>query len=152
MKWLALLLGVCAYGESFSGKVVGVVDGDSLSVMHGGKAEPVRLNGIDAPERGQGFSAVAKQHLSDLVFGKVVRVEIRSKDRYQRTVADVYVGTMLVNHAMVRAGYAWWFRRYSPRDRQLEKLEEEARQARRGLWEEEEPTPPWEYRRRRSSK
>jgi len=147
---LALVALACAGGQTFSGKVVGVTDGDSISVMHEGRGEAVRLNGIDAPERGQAFGAAAKRQLSDLIFGKVVRVEVRSKDRYQRTVADVFVGATLVNAEMVRAGYAWWFRRYAPRDARLRALEEEAREARRGLWAEEEPMPPWEFRRRRS--
>lgn len=149
MKLLLLLVSVCAYGESFTGKVVGVTDGDSISVLHGGRAESVRLHGIDAPERGQPFANVAKKHLSDLVFGQLVRVEIRSKDRYQRTVADVYAGALLVNHEMVRAGFAWWFRRYAPRDARLRSLEEQARESRRGLWQDAEPVAPWEFRRRR---
>jgi micrococcal nuclease len=143
-----LLVAVCALGDSFTGKVVGITDGDTLTVLRAGKGEKIRLYGIDAPERGQGFSNVAKQHLSHLVFGKTVRVEVRSTDRYQRKVADVFSGAAHINQAMVRAGYAWWFRRYAPRDRQLQALEEAARQSRRGLWEEEVPLPPWEFRRR----
>jgi micrococcal nuclease len=149
VRLLLLLASVCAYGESFTGKVVAVADGDSISVMRGGRAEAVRLNGIDAPERGQPFANAAKQQLSELVFGKVVRVEIRTKDRYQRTVADVYVGATLVNHELVRTGMAWWFRQYARGDRRLRALEEEAREAKRGLWEEAEPVAPWEFRRRR---
>ena len=62
-------------------------------------------------------------------------------------VADVFLAAACVNHEMVRAGLAWWFRRYAPRDRKLQALEEEARDARRGLWVEEEPVAPWSFRR-----
>jgi micrococcal nuclease len=76
-------------GQDFSGLVVGVSDGDTLSVMHDGKAEKIRLRGIDAPERGQAFSNRAKQFVSGLCFGKEVTVKPRGLDCYQRTVAYV---------------------------------------------------------------
>lgn len=148
LLWIALLAtSALAQAESFTGKVVAVIDGDSISVMHNGRAEAIRLNGIDAPERGQAFGAAAKKHLSDLIFGKTVRVDVRSTDRYRRQVADVFLAAACVNHEMVRAGLAWWFRRYAPRDRKLQALEEEARDAKRGLWVEEEPVAPWSFRR-----
>ena len=76
-------------------------------------------------------------------------MKARGQDRYQRTIADVILpdGRNL-NHEIVRAGFAWWFRKYAPGDEALERLEKEARQARRGLWVDESPIPPWEYRRR----
>ena len=115
---LALALGVSA--ETFTGKVVGISDGDTITVLHNGRGEVIRLDGIDAPERRQPFSAAAKQHLSDLVWQKTVRVQTKSKDRYQRSVGLIFLLEGLnVNQEMVRAGYAWWFRRYAPRDRQL---------------------------------
>jgi micrococcal nuclease len=128
--------------------VVGVSDGDTLSVMHDGKAEKIRLRGIDAPERGQAFSNRAKQFVSGLCFGKEVTVKARGQDRYQRTIADVILpdGRNL-NHEIVRAGFAWWFRKYAPGDETLERLEKEARQARLGLWvDQQSPIPPWEWR------
>jgi micrococcal nuclease len=75
----------------FSGRVIGIVDGDTIGVMHDGKAEKVRLRGIDAPERGQAFSNRAKQFVSGLCFGKEVTVKPRGQDRYQRTVAEVHL-------------------------------------------------------------
>jgi micrococcal nuclease len=79
-----------------------------------------------------------------LAFGKeVVTVKVRDKDRYGRTVADVILpdGKSL-NHELVRAGYAWWFRKYAPHDRELEQLEKEAREAKRGLWSDPHAIPP----------
>ena len=148
MRLVWLLLAGYASAETFSGKVVGISDGDTITVLHGGRGEAIRLDGIDAPERKQPFSAAAKKHLSDLVFQKTVRVEMKSKDRYQRSVGVIWLPDgRNVNQEMVRAGYAWWYRRYAPRDRKLDALEAEAREARRGLWEEEEPTAPWIFRR-----
>ena len=140
---LSLLLFACAsQADDFRGRVVGISDGDTISVMHDGKAEKVRLRGIDAPERGQAFSNRAKQFVSGLCFGKEVTVKPRGQDRYQRTVAEVILpdGRNL-NHEIVKAGFAWWFRRYAPGDETLERLEREARQARHGLWIEQSPLP-----------
>ena len=75
----------------FSGHVVRVSDGDTLSVMHDGSAEKIRLNGINAPEKRQPFANRATQFVSDLAFGKDVKVEVHGQDRYGRTVGDVFV-------------------------------------------------------------
>jgi endonuclease YncB( thermonuclease family) len=134
--------------SDFTGRVVGISDGDTITVMHDGRAEKIRLNGIDAPEKGQPFGNRAKQFVSDLAFGKEVNVRDKGLDRYGRTIGEVFLadGDNL-NHEIVRAGLAWWFRRYAPKDRELEELEAEARQARRGLWVDPNPIPPWEWRR-----
>jgi micrococcal nuclease len=151
-KWftatILLLLAAPLGAEGFRGRVVGISDGDTISVMHEGRAERVRLHGIDAPEKGQPFTNRAKQYVSDLVFGKDVKVEVHGQDRYGRTIGDVFLpdGRNL-NHEIVKAGFAWWFRRYAPHNRVLEKLESEAREAKRGLWVDANPVPPWEFRR-----
>jgi endonuclease YncB( thermonuclease family) len=120
--------------SEFTGRVVGIADGDTLTVREdGGAAIRIRLWGIDAPERGQAYTSVAKRYLSSLAFGKMVRVLVRDQDRYGRTVAEIILPDgRNANQEMVRAGYAWWFRRYAPDDGVLEQLETEARQARRG--------------------
>ncbi len=83
---------VCLIGNTspvpvfaFTGQVVGVSDGDTIAVMHEGKAEKVRLTGIDCPEKGQAFGKAAKRFVSEQVFGKVVTVEVKGTDKYQRT-------------------------------------------------------------------
>ena len=73
----------------FTGKVVGVSDGDTISVMHNGKAERIRLSGIDCPEKGQAFGQRAKQFTSALVFGKEVTVAVQDSDKYGRTIGEV---------------------------------------------------------------
>jgi endonuclease YncB( thermonuclease family) len=111
----------------------------------------VRLEGIDCPEKGQDFSAQAKQFTSDLTFGKEVTVDVPNVDRYGRLVARISVGGQDVSVALVRAGLAWHFTKYSS-DPVLAEAEQVARSAKRALWGQGIPTPPWEFRRRSSAK
>ena len=136
------------HGKKVEGEVVAVLDGDTIEVMREGKAQRVRLYGVDCPEKRQPYGRAAKQFTSSLCFGKVVSVRVVDKDRYGRLVGDVTLpdGRGL-NRELVRAGLAWWYRAYS-KDSTLKDLEDEARSARRGLWADKNPTPPWEYRER----
>lgn len=138
-----------AHAETLMGRVVGVHDGDTLTLLDAQKRQTkVRLAEIDTPEGKQPYGSRSKQALSDLVFGKTVLVDIRDIDRYGRTVGRVSVGSTDVNAAMVASGAAWVYRQYS-KDAQLLALEAEARAAQRGLWglPEAQRTPPWEWRR-----
>lgn len=144
---LPLLLWACAVpGADLRGRVVSVADGDTLKVLSGRKETTIRLEGIDAPERRQPYSDRSKQALSGMVFGKEVRVVVRERDRYGRTVGVVYVGRTHVNREMVRQGWAWHYRQYSD-DPELARAEAAARKARRGLWAERNPVAPWDWRR-----
>lgn len=128
------------------GRVVRVRDGDSIVVLRGGVGIEVRLDGIDCPELAQAFGRKAKKFTSDLAFGRSVRLVGKGKDRYDRELAEVFLpdGRSL-NRELVAAGYAWWYRKHST-DRTLEALEQSARRARRGLWADPEPVPPWDFR------
>ena len=99
-----------AFADGFSGKVVGISDGDTISVMHNGKAEKVRLYGIDCPEKAQAFGEKAKQQTSGLAFGKVVTVNVKDTDRYGRTIGEVILpeGRSL-NKELVLTGFCWWY-------------------------------------------
>ncbi len=131
----------------FTGKVVAVLDGDTIEVLHHGKAERIRLNGVDSPEKKQPFGQKAKRLTSSIAFGKTVVVVPTQKDRYKRTVGDVFLPNGVnLSYELVRAGLAWWYRKYSD-DVVLGVLELEAQLARRGLWSDPHPVPPWEYRR-----
>lgn len=131
----------------FQGKCVGVADGDTISVMHDGREEKIRLFGIDCPEGGQAYGSKAKECTSALVFGKTVGVEVKDRDQYGRTVAVVYgPDGNSVNYAIVAAGFAWWYRHYAPGDRTFERLEAEAKANKRGLWADPNAIPPWDYR------
>lgn len=131
----------------FTGRVVGVSDGDTIEVLRAGRAVRVRLQGIDCPESHQAYGTRAKQFTAELVFGKTVAVQVHGTDQYGRILGEVILpdGRSL-NRELVRNGYAWWYRRY-PGDPVLPQLEEEARRERRGLWRDRHPIPPWEFRR-----
>jgi endonuclease YncB( thermonuclease family) len=133
------------YAEQFTGKVVGILDGDTIRVLRGGKAVKVRLHGVDTPEKAQAFGTQARKFTSDLAFQRDVTVQIRATDRYGRLVGDVLLpdGRSL-NQELVKAGMAWWYRPYAPNDPTLAQLDAEARTAKRGLWAEAYPVPPWE--------
>ena len=115
--------------------------------MHNGRAERIRLSGIDCPEKSQAYGNNAKHAASKLVFGKEVTLQTHGRDMYKRTLADVRLldGTH-VNHKLVKDGWCWWYRKYAPLDTELETLEKEARNAKKGLWVDPAPRPPWAYR------
>jgi endonuclease YncB( thermonuclease family) len=131
----------------FSGKVVGVSDGDTLEVMHEGRAVKVRLHGIDCPEKNQAYGQRARQFTSEHVFSQLVNVVVRDRDRYGRLVGDVYLQSgWHLNHELVGAGLAWWYEQYAPKDPQLASLQHAAQRARRGLWSDPQAMPPWTFR------
>lgn len=147
IAFILLALSTAAQAAEFSGKVVGISDGDTLTVLQERTPVKVRLHGIDSPEAGQDFGSRAKIAASDLAFGKIVTVRPVDTDHYGRTVALVILPDgRTLNHELVRSGYAWWFRKYAPRDSTLERLEAEARDAGRGLWTQKNPVPPWDWR------
>ena len=138
-----------AMAGEFSGKVVRVIEGDTLEVMHKGQAERVRLNGIDCPERGQAYGSHAKKFTSQRVFGKQVTVKTYGLDQGRRTMGEVILpGGISLNRELVKAGLAWWNQKSAPHDETLKRFEEEARNKKRGLWADPTPVPPWCYRTR----
>jgi micrococcal nuclease len=146
----ALLIPTIVCAAEYTSKVVGVLDGDTIEVLHNTHPERVRLSGIDCPEKGQSYGQKAKHAASDLVFGKDVTIQTHGNDKYTRTLADVLLsdGTN-VNQELVKEGWCWWYRKYAPGDTVLEGLETEAREARKGLWADPRPVPPWEWRKRK---
>ena len=153
---LVLLLAAPALAEDFSGRVVRILDGDTVEVLHGGAPERVRLAEIDCPEKAQAFGKKAKQFTADLAASQEVLVHAKGKDRYGRTIGEIILpdGRSL-NRELVKAGLAWWYRQYS-KDETLGALENEARAAKRGLWADLDsaapPVPPWEWRKARRGK
>ena len=130
----------------FTGKVVVVADGDTLTVLRDHEQIKERLVEIDAPEKAQAFGNKSKQPLSDLCFGKTATLADKGKDRYRRTLARVHCDGIDANTEQVRQGMAWVYRKYTPKDSPLYALEEEAKAAKRGLWADAGPMPPWEWR------
>jgi endonuclease YncB( thermonuclease family) len=69
------------------------------------------------------------------------------KDKDKRTLGDVFLPDGLnLNQELVKQGWCWWYRKYAPGDTALEGLEKEAREAKKGLWADPQPVPPWEWR------
>ena len=143
-----LLLATVAGAASFTGKIVKVTDGDTIQVLRDRVPVKVRLWGIDCPEKAQAFGHKATQYTRDLAGAATVTVHVKDTDRYGRTVGEVILpdGRSL-NRELVRAGLAWWYRRYAPGDSELQRLEREARETKRGLWADRAAVPPWDWRR-----
>lgn len=131
------------------GKVVGVADGDTITVLENRIQYKIRLYGIDTPEGHQDFGNRAKQFTADLVFGKTVQVEKMDTDRYGRTVGIVTVGKVCVNEELIKNGLAWVYPKYCNISicGDWYAMEAHARAGKKGLWAHTDPMPPWEFRR-----
>ena len=137
--------------NSASGRVISVVDGDTITIIGDGNTQyKIRLNAIDAPEKSQAFGQKSKQQLSNYVFGKDVTVTWKSKDKYGRILGTVFVGGKDINLQMVRDGYAHHYKRFDSSPAYAA-AEAEARQNRRGLWSDPNPIAPEDYRHRGTS-
>lgn len=141
------------------GVVERVTDGDTIVVLVGSTKLKIRLYGIDAPETeknlngiykpGQPFGEEAFQALKEKIVGRKVVIEALDKDkRYQREVAIIHYNGRDINQEMIDEGWAWAYRQYLDRPYTSGYIgsEEGARRARRGLWQQNNPTPPWEFR------
>lgn len=151
---VAILVSVMAAAEgSIAGRVVAVADGDTLTVLdEANQQHKIRLAGIDAPEKAQPFGQAGKQRLSELCYNKQAMVVVVNTDRYGRTVGDVTCEDVHANEEMVRTGNAWVYRHYDKGFEYFYSIEEAAKEAKLGLWVDEQPTPPWEWRHRRKLK
>ena len=141
-----------AHAESLTGRVVRVTDGDTIVVLDANKQQhKIRLQGIDAPERGQDFGTKSKEHLSELVAGKTVEVDYSKYDRYGRTLGMVLLNGEDVNLEQVEVGLAWHYKKYQGEQSNADRVkysdaELEARRHKLGLWHDPNPVPPWVYR------
>ena len=133
---------------TITGKVLSVADGDTLTVLEGKTQHKIRLFGIDAPEKKQAFGTKAKDALAALTFGKTVTVTVVDTDRYGRSVGKVTQGGADVSRKMVADGFAWRYKTYDKKG-EYTAAQAEAKDAKRGLWVDPEPTPPWEFRRKK---
>lgn len=153
-NWICLFL-LCsapAAAEILNGRVVGVADGDTITVLDAGKEQhKIRLAGIDAPEKGQAFGKASRKHLAELAFGKQAEADCYKIDRYKRLICTVHVDRKDVGLAQLDAGLAWWYRKYANEQPPQERLEYEMAETkaavdRIGLWSDPNPIPPWEWR------
>jgi endonuclease YncB( thermonuclease family) len=148
-----LAAGAGAHAERWHGKVVGVADGDTLTLLDGARRQHrIRLDGIDAPERMQPFGQRARQSLVTLAHGRAAQADCPKTDRYGRAVCRVVVDGVDVGLEQVRRGLAWHYVRYAHEQRpdvraEYARAEQQARSGGSGLWSTAAPTPPWDHRR-----
>ena len=139
-----LSLGLSA--QTLRGKVISIKDGDTIEMLVNNKPVRIRLRGIDCPEKKQPFGNNAKQFTSDLCFGKIVKAEQLSKDRYKRIVAKIILPSgNLLNLQLLKAGLAWHYTKYD-RSTDFASAEKEAKSQRRGIWSMKDPIAPWSWR------
>ena len=149
-----LLLCLPLMAEEFRCLVVAVNDGDTITVLDAQKKQQkIRLDSIDAPERGQAYGTQAKLFLSNLVFRQNVRIVSSGEDRYGRTLGTVFIGKKNVNLLLVEEGYAWHYVSFAEGKQEYAAAQARAQKARRGLWADSTtPVPPWDYRKGKKSK
>lgn len=139
-------------GSSILGIITQVADGDTLTIETGGKRERIRLCGIDSPEKDQSLGQEAKQTLERMTLGKQVAFVPVDRDRYGRTVAEVFVlgePEHFINGDLVEAGMAYHYAQYSrkcPNQNAIAQAEDIARAGRAGLWANPRAVKPWDYR------
>ena len=126
-------------------KVIKISDGDTITILQDKQQTKVRLYGIDAPEKKQGYGQKSRQFLASLIAGQMVEIEPKGKDRYKRTLGIIHHKGQDINAQMVLNGYAWAYGKYSKMYVDHERL---ARENKQGLWQSSDPTPPWEWRKR----
>lgn len=137
--------------ETISGTVVKVADGDTFTVLTSdNNTVKIRLHGIDAPEKGQDFYRVSRDHLVSLVMEKEVEIAVTTRDRYSRTVGLAKVNGKNINEAMLKSGLAWHYKEYD-NNAKWAALENNARMERKGIWSMPHPVPPWQFRKARRS-
>lgn len=154
--WLLALLFLVTtvQAETLSGRVVGVADGDTITILDNTNTQyKIRLAGIDAPEKKQPFGSVSKKSLSDMVYGKQVSVDYSKQDRYGRTVGKVLVNGVDANLEQVKHGFAWFYKKYQNEQSLQDRLDylnaqEAAETSKVGLWVEPNPVAPWGFRKK----
>lgn len=143
-----------AYTETFTGHVIAVLDGDTITLLDtSNQQHRLRLAEVDAPEIGHGrnspsqpFGQQSKQSLSGLTYDREITAECPNTDRYGRYVCKVYADGLYVNAEQVARGFAWVYRQYAPKTSSLYQIETRARTSGLGLWQDRAPIPPWNWR------
>jgi len=152
--WFVFLLSIVAcedfaFNEVYEGKVVKVLDGDSINIIQQGKEVRIRLAEIDAPERNQPFWKQSRKALEDYVSGKTVSVEEFDRDQYGRIVGHIYINDIWVNGELVQQGYAYVYDRYAV-SKKLFQYQAQAEKNNVGIWKlpESQRIKPWDWRKK----
>lgn len=145
---VVLIFSVCVNSlfAQIGGKVVGVADGDTFTLLtKNNKPIKIRLHGIDCPEKGQDFGNVAKDYTSNIIFGKLVTVTITDTDRYGRVIGVVKLSGRTLNEDLIRNGLAWHYCKYDS-SIYWHFLQDSARKMKVGLWSDDGAIEPWVHR------
>jgi len=142
---LCCCIALSAQSETFTAKVIVVMDGDTVMVLRDGQKTKIRLANIDAPEKTQPFGKQSRDSLLELVGKKQVQIDSQAVDQYGRLVGLISVDGLNINQEQVRRGMAWEYSHFH-RDETYRALQSEATQAKRGLWTQYNPQAPWEWR------
>lgn len=135
----------------YTGTCVSVHDGDTIRVKTASETLKIRLQGVDTPEISQADGKSARQFAYDMTYEKPVTVYSFGKDRYGRTLGIVEAEGKNLNLELVKAGWAWHYKQYSD-DPELAAAETAARKAGIGIWQNENPQAPWDYRKEKRAK
>lgn len=132
-------------------RVLWCYDGDTVKIQtEHGTNRILRLSGIDAPEKGQVGYRSARQALWKIIEAAPCLITAVKEDRYKRTVSDIVRAADFsesISEEMIRAGLAWWYKQFAPREWRLKAAEKEARKEGRGIWAYRGNVPPWAWRR-----
>lgn len=147
---LLAFLPIPAFSQApIHGTVIEVIDGNTLLVETPEDTYRVILHGIDSPEPGQKFAEQSTARLKELVLKKKVTITMQGRDRHGHRIGRIYLDASTdPHHEMVKSGLAWPAEKHN--DPALEALKEEAQQKSLGIWSEEDPIPPWTYRRQQT--
>ena len=148
MKSILLSIALALPLSAYAHKVIGIADGDTLTLLVERKPLKIRLANIDAPEKAQAFGHRSRESLSELCFGKDATYDTQDIDKYGRTVAVVVCAGIDANRIQVQRGLAWIYPKYN-KDASLPAMQDAAKAEKRGLWRDPAPIPPWEFRRKK---
>lgn len=149
---LILLIPFLVFAQTHSGKIIAIKDGDTVVMLVKNKPQTIRLAHIDTPEKKQPYGTAAKIFLSERIYGREVQAVIAGKpDRNGRWIAEIFSQNQNINKELVRNGLAWHYKQYSKNDNYAA-LERIARQKKTGLWKDQGPTAPWQWRKMKKGK
>ncbi|MCI0921341.1 thermonuclease family protein [Sphingobacterium rhinopitheci] len=152
---LLLLLFVSSYiyaNKIIQGRIIKVTDGDTVTLLaKNNKKIKVRLYGIDCPEKKQEFGQTATNYLSSTIYNKNVKIEVKNKDRYQRSVGVIWLDNTNINLSLLKQGLAWHYTQYD-KSQSYADAEKAARKAKKNIWSTKNPIAPWDFRKNKTKK
>jgi len=146
-----LIVSMSVHAAMLTGQVVGITDGDTLTLLVDRQQYKVRISGIDAPEKRQAWGEKSKTNLSRLAFNQEAVAECPKVDRWGRQICKVSVNAVDIGLEQIKDGMAWWYRKYAKEQSSddqsaYENMELMAKLRRLGLWSDTNPIPPWYFR------